>query len=333
MKNFIVFTVFLFGCWQASGQDYLQLANDCFEKGDYDCAKRNYALYQTFEGVDMGVEIQKADECFRALIVANDYFNYKKYEEARDRYLIVLEKNPKDPYAKKQYNECEKMLNGIVSNNQIPPSHNPRHPAEPEMVFVQGGIFTMSGTRAKAPINISDFYIGIYEVTQEQWQMVMGTSIMQQLRKGNRIYGAGNNYPMYYVSWEDVQEFIRRLNKATGKQYRLPTGAEWGYAARGGNKNKGYKYSGSNRAKDVAWYTINSGGNVHPVGLLQPNEIGIYDMSGNVGEWCQEWKGSYVVVSGGGRSSKASQITVSSSYGYSTTSRYAHVGFRLALSP
>jgi len=110
MKNLFLSTLFLFGCWQASAQDYLQIAKTCFENGDYQTAKKNYEVYQIFEGKDMSAEIQKADECFKALIMANDYFNNKKYEEARERYKFILEKNPKDPYAKKQYEICEEIL-------------------------------------------------------------------------------------------------------------------------------------------------------------------------------------------------------------------------------
>jgi formylglycine-generating enzyme required for sulfatase activity len=98
---------------------------------------------------------------------------------------------------------------------------------------------------------------------------------------------------MYYVSWDEIQEFIKKLNAATGKQYRLPTEAEWEYAARGGNKSNGYKYSGSNTLGDVAWYDNNSGSKTHQVGTKQPNELGIYDMSGNVWEWCNDWYGAY----------------------------------------
>ena len=149
MKNFVLFTLFLFVGWQASAQNYLQLGHTFFENGDYEAAKKNYILHQAFDGADMSAEIKKADECFRTLIMADDYFNNKKYEEARDRYINVLEKNPKDSYAKKQYSECEKLLNEVVSSNQTPPSNNQRHPAEPEMVFVQGGTLTKGLSKYK----------------------------------------------------------------------------------------------------------------------------------------------------------------------------------------
>ena len=133
-------------------------------------------------------------------------------------------------------------------------------------------------------VTVSDFYIGKYEVTQAQWKAVMGS---------NPSDFKGDNLPVENVSWNDIQEFITKLNAQTGKKFRLPTEAEWEYAARGGNQSKGYKYSGSDSIDEVAWYGDNSSSTTHPVGQKSPNELGIYDMSGNVFEWCQDWYGSY----------------------------------------
>ena len=163
------------------------------------------------------------------------------------------------------------------------------------MIAVQGGTFTMGATSEQGgeghsveypthKVTLSDYMIGETEVTQEQWKAVMGT---------NPSYFKGTNLPVEHVSWDDCQAFISELNAMTGKKFRLPTEAEWEYAARGGNKSNGFKYAGSNTLGDVAWYTDNSGGNPHPVKQKQANELGIYDMSGNVGEWCQDWYGSY----------------------------------------
>jgi len=234
---------------------------------------------------------------------------------------------------------------------------------EPEMVFVQGGVFTMGCTPKESSdyyyedekpahqVTLSSFYIGKYEVTQKQWQLIMGTSVRQQRNKAGislAIYGEGDNYPMYYVSWNEAQEFIRRLNEATGKQYRLATEAEWEYAARGGNKSQGYKYSGGYLLNDVAWYTDNSGNATHPVGAKRPNELGIYDMSGNVWEWCQDWYGTYPsssqrdpmgsssgsnrVIRGGGWGSDASYCRVSYRYYRTPDYRIINLGFRIACS-
>ena len=164
-----------------------------------------------------------------------------------------------------------------------------------EMVFVEGGTFMMGATAEQESdaydfespthsVTLSSYYIGKYEVTQAQWRAVMGS---------NPSLFAGDNLPVEQVSWNDIQEFITKLNQQTGKTFRLPTEAEWEYAARGGNKSKGYKYSGSNTVDDVAWYGNNSSNTTHPVGQKAPNELGIYDMSGNVWEWCQDWYGSY----------------------------------------
>ena len=163
------------------------------------------------------------------------------------------------------------------------------------MVYVDGGTFTMGATSEQGSdadsdekpvhqVTLSSFSIGRYEVTQEEWQAVMGS---------NPSGFKGAKLPVERVSWEDCQEFIRKLNSMTGKHFRLPTEAEWEYAARGGNKSRGYKYAGSNDLGSVAWYDGNSGSKTHDVGQKQPNELGLYDMSGNVWEWCQDWSGSY----------------------------------------
>jgi len=165
-----------------------------------------------------------------------------------------------------------------------------------EMVFVKAGTFTMGCTSEQGndcydrekpahQVTLSDFYIGKYEVTQKQWTAMMGSNPSN--------FKNCDNCPVEGVSWNDVQEFIKKLNRKTGKNYRLPTEAEWEYAARGGNQSKGYKYSGSNKLGDVGWYDNNSGSKTHPVGQKSANELGIYDMSGNVYEWCSDRYGSY----------------------------------------
>ena len=160
------------------------------------------------------------------------------------------------------------------------------------MVYVAGGTFQMGsndGDDNEKPVHsvtLSDYYIGQTEVTQELWQAVMGS-----IPSYSGFKGAKN--PVNDVSWNDCQEFISKLNSLTGGRFRLPTEAEWEYAARGGNKSRGYKYSGSDYLGSVAWYKDNSGREVHPVGSKSANELGLYDMSGNVYEWCSDWKGSY----------------------------------------
>ena len=164
-----------------------------------------------------------------------------------------------------------------------------------DMVRVEAGTFTMGATaEMKIPWDdekpthrvtlTNDYYIGKYEVTQALWKAVMGN---------NPSSFKGDNLPVEEVSWDDCQDFISKLNRITGKTFRLPTEAEWEYAARGGNKSRGYQYSGSSNLSDVAWYKDNSGSKTHTVGTKQPNELGIYDMCGNVWEWCQDWYGKY----------------------------------------
>ena len=138
-------------------------------------------------------------------------------------------------------------------------------------------------------VTLSSYYMGETQVTQALWQAVMG---------GNPSHYSGSNLPVEQVSWHDCKTFIDKLNRQCsgqlkGKRFALPTEAQWEYAARGGKKNKGYKYSGSNTIGDVAWYGCNSGRTTHAVGTKTPNELGLYDMSGNVWEWCQDWYGSY----------------------------------------
>ena len=160
------------------------------------------------------------------------------------------------------------------------------------MVPVAGGTFSMGSSDSEADsdeqpvhsVTLSDYLIGETEVTQALWLAVMGS---------NPSYFKGDDLPVENVSWDDCREFIGKLNVLTGASFRLPTEAEWEYAARGGNKSVGRKYSGSDTIDEVAWYDGNSSNKTHAVKSKRPNELGLYDMSGNVWEWCQDWYGSY----------------------------------------
>ena len=169
-----------------------------------------------------------------------------------------------------------------------------------KMLLVEGGTFTMGATSEQGSdalndekpthsVTLSSYFMGETEVTQALWQAVMGS---------NPSDFKGNNLPVEMVSWNDCQTFITKLNQLcasqlNGRQFALPTEAQWEYAARGGRQSHGYKYSGSNTLGDVAWYSDNSGSTTHAVGTKQANELGLYDMSGNVLEWCSDWYGSY----------------------------------------
>lgn len=218
------------------------------------------------------------------------------------------------------------------------------------MIYVEGGSFVMGCTseqsdcyNAERPahrVTVDSYYIGETEVTQELWTAVMGS---------NPSYFKGTQRPVEYVSWHDCKDFIMKLNRLTGKNFRLPTEAEWEYAARGGNKSKGYKYSGSNTIGNVAWYYENSGTRTHDVKSKIPNELGIYDMSGNVWEWCQDWfgsgyyanspqanptgpsSGSNRVLRGGSWINGAQSCRVANRYDTTPSSRGSGIGFRLIL--
>ena len=208
-----------------------------------------------------------------------------------------------------------------------------------DMVEVEGGKYLMGDDNSlnanEKPAHketISTFQIGKTEVTQELWQAVMGSNPSN--------FTGEANLPVEKVSWTDCNTFIAKLNELTGKNFRLPTEAEWEYAARGGNKSQGYTYSGSNTIEDVAWYDSNSSKKTHPVAQRQPNELGIYDMSGNVWEWTSdkysndyssERTSSSRVYRGGGWYNIATLSRVAGRNTYGETNTTNGLGLRLAL--
>ena len=217
-----------------------------------------------------------------------------------------------------------------------------------DMIHIEGDTFDMGSNENKReqpvhPVTIPSFYLGKHQVTQALWKAVMGQ---------NPSRFQGENRPVENVSWLDAQGFIKKLNQETGKTFRLPSEAEWEYAARGGIYSQGYDYCGSDKLKQVGWYKDNSNNETHDVGLLLANELGLYDMSGNVWEWCEDdyhgnyngaqingsaWVGSpkrgdHRVMRGGNYFDFAEHCRPSNRNGDTPDSRGYLIGFRLCLS-
>ncbi len=219
-----------------------------------------------------------------------------------------------------------------------------------ELVHVEGGTFTMGGKdnvddggpagganadECPHEVTVESFYIAKYEVTQADWISVMESNPSK--------FGGNPSYPVEQVSWNDIQVFLERLNLKTGKNYRLPTEQEWEFAAKGGNAEEDFRYSGSDDANQVAWYSGNSDKRPHPVGSLSPNSLGLYDMSGNIWEWCSDFKIPYPcdpegkvfdsrVLRGGSWSHRSSSVRVRDRNARHPDQRLPTLGFRLARS-
>lgn len=269
-------------------------------------------------------------KCYQiALEKGDDYYNQKNYTKAKE----IWENAKECPQANIQtlnariLNANDADGDGVVNGkdkcpdvsaktaNGCPLSSSKPEPVQPpifsdpfknQMVPVPGDAFTMGckdgrdlvcddDEKPAHTVILSNYKIGKYEVTQAQWRKVMGTNPPKLYNKDC------DQCPVEGVSWNDIQAFLKKLNAKTGKRYRLPTEAEWEFAARGGNKSKGYQYAGGNDPNSVAWNSVNCrDGNIHgtqkttrPVGGKTPNELGLHDMSGNVWEWCSDWYGPY----------------------------------------
>jgi len=239
-----------------------------------------------------------------------------------------------------------------------------------EMAFVEGGDFLMGCTSEQKncdtiekpahSVKLSNYYMSKLLITQKLWQAVMGTTLQQQRDLANPnwgIYGEGDQYPMYYVSYEECKVFCEKINQLLYTQlpenykFRIPTEAQWEYAARGGKKDQGYTYSGGNKISKAAWWEGNSDNRIRATGLKAKNVLGIYDMSGNVWEWCRDWfeedyysygsttnpqgplSGTQRVLRGGSWNLKPWHSRVTTRYHYEPEARSSNVGFRIALEP
>ena len=204
------------------------------------------------------------------------------------------------------------------------------------LVYVEGGTFLMGASPEQDDVafanehplhvvTLSPYYIGRYEVTQEEWQTVMGY---------NPSYFRYPHHPVETVSWDDCMRFVKRLRTLTGRNFRLPTEAEWEYAARGGNRSRGWRYAGADSLNLVGWYARNSDVTSHPVGQKQPNELGLYDMTGNVYEWCLDRYGPYTITPQTNPAGALKGVTrvVRGGSWYSYLS-YCHVTFRYDFTP
>ena len=274
-----------------------------------------------------------------------------------ERKKVVLQKEQELKLAQVDLEACEAKIQKL--QKKLQELSEPKKKEERDQVFtvdgvsfkmirVEGGSFMMGSPDnnpdayddEKPPheVTLSDYYIGETQVTQALWKAVMGK---------NPSRFKGDNNPIEEVSWTDCQEFINKLNTKTGRTFRLPTEAEWEYAARGGNKSRGDKYAGSDNIDEVAWYGNNSERVTHPVKQKKANELGLYDMSGNVWEWCQDWfdrygsgketnptgrsGGSIRVLRGGSWFSDAQGCRVAYRGCGDPDNRDGDVGFRLAL--
>lgn len=235
-----------------------------------------------------------------------------------------------------------------------------------EMIFVDSGTFLMgcsderkdcySNEMPAHKVTLSPFYMGKCEITQKMWYAVMGTTIKKQHKLASTVssFGEGNDLPMYYINYDECVVFCAKLNNLLSNQlpkgykFRIPTEAQWEYAARGGKKSNGYEYSGNNSIDEVAWYSGNSGEKAHEVGTKKANELGIYDMSGNVGEWCQDGNVDYLnipdtnpkylstnfvhILRGGSFSHPTASCRVRFRRSSSGDIRYGNIGLRICLS-
>ncbi len=298
-----------------------------------------------------GKRLGTSPDLFRSLLVGTHKVEIKKEGYATKTETITIEEGQTAALAGELEKNVEPVQNALASSGGGASGAGKKtftvNGVSFNMVKVEGGTFTMGATFEQGSdawddekpthrVTLDGYYIGETEVTQALWQAVMGK---------NPSNFKGENLPVEKVSWDDCRTFIRKLNELTGGSFALPTEAQWEFAARGGNKSQGYKYCGSNNLGDVAWYTSNSGSKTHAVGTKQPNELGLYDMSGNVYEWCSDWYGSYssaAVTNPAGPASGSSRVGRGGSWrddawicrtsgrGYGTPDyRYYFLGLRL----
>ena len=316
----------------------------------------NYKPFGAEVYVD-GKKLGQSPRVFNGLLIGNHQVEVRKEGYTTDNKTVMISEGQTANITGTLSSQASDLANNSVNTSSSSVSSGSNVISIPvrngitiEMVKVEAGTFMMGATSEmqnpyddEKPVHqvtlTNDYYMGKYEVTQALWQAVTGK---------NPSKFKGDNLPVERVSWNDCQVFIRNLNNMTGRKFRLPTEAEWEYAARGGKKSRGYQYSGSSNISDVAWFDDINGNKKHPVGTKQANELGLYDMSGNVWEWCQDRYGSYSSlfqknptgaimgayrVFRGGRWGANERIGRTSCRSYCTPDfSYFNLGLRLALS-
>ena len=348
--------------------DVCQRARQFAEIGDYDEALKglnraqndnelrscpgSYKIAELINEIENTIQTQKkCDTVDEICQLAQQFITSGDYDKALKG--LNRAKNDEDLRSCPGFNQIVELMKEIENRSKTSVTKNGSiwtytvNGVSFNMVQVDGGTFTMGATAEQEKpgdsekpahqVTLSSYMIGETEVTQELWQAVMGSN-------PSNVKGA--KHPVEHVSWNDCQEFIKKLNQKTGARFRLPTEAEWEFAARGGNRSKKTQYAGGSNLGSVAWFGGNSGGTTHDVATKSPNELGLYDMSGNVWEWCQDWKGSYNssaqtnptgpssgsyrVLRGGSWLNKAWGCRVSGRYDYNPLNRDILHGLRLA---
>ncbi len=289
---FVVATTYVYS---QSWERFFDQGKVHYEQGNYEKAIKNLEIYLNYETANPKAEAKHLLEQAKKRLAekADTPTNAEQVAQA-DITQLTEKPSPKVPEQPTQADKPheEYFIETALGLNV-------------KMIYVEGGTFMMGAPdddmdaeyneKPRHKVTLDSYYIAEFEVTQSQWTKIMGTTIHRQLKKkgadweDREDYGKGDNIPIYSVNWFEANEFCHKLSNLTGKIYRLPTEAQWEFAARGGNKSKGYKFSGSNSIDAVAWHKGNSDNKIHPVGQKLPNELGIYDMTGNIEEWCQDW--------------------------------------------